>query len=80
MTVTVAVNGETIHTVTVVNRGPLHPWEDDDGPGGNGMRVYEWSTGEVTGTIHHRRHRGAVALAERVLAAVADACPTVRAP
>lgn len=78
MTVTIAINGEPIHTVTIVNRGPVGGrYQGTDHAGGAGPREYDWWTdgrndgrqpSQQSGCLVHERGDGAVALAARVLA------------
>lgn len=70
LTLTLDVNGRVINIVKIVNRGPIDKeYADGDGPGGGGIRRYEWTAlNGAQGLVHHARSDGAEALAAKVLA------------
>lgn len=74
--ITLEVNSNTINIIKVFNRGPVEGYDPGDGPGGGGVRLYEWaslrkeegSNDTPRGTVLHARDDGAEALAAKVLA------------
>lgn len=76
MEVVVRVNRATVTRIEVRNRGPIDGrFDEGDHPGGDGPRLYEWTstTDRVHGTVLHTRGDGPDTLAMIVLAAHATA-------
>jgi|GEM_PF-6363021 len=73
MTVEVKINGQLIHTIEVVNCGPVSEYEDGDYPGGGGARKYRWTVDRHTsGDTMHFRDDGALNLASIVCSEAAS--------
>lgn len=67
------INGDDIDNICITNRGPLDGlYEEGDGPGGDGVRLYSFTSERVCGYVEHRRGDGAHALAWRVLMDIAN--------
>ena len=77
--VTLTINGARIDAIDIVNQGPVEGvYADGDGPGGPGVRLYQWTQipqrlggTPQSGTVYHRRDEGAHTLAAKVLDAIA---------
>lgn len=69
LTVTVAINGDPILTITATNRGPAGgDYTDGDHPGGPGPRTYFWQASDGrSGHLVHRRDLGTAVLASALL-------------
>lgn len=80
--VIIVTNNQPIRRVAVYNRGPVggvdgESYDPGDGPGGSGLRRYEWQIidgkGPATyGDLLHHRSDGAEQLAAAALEAVAE--------
>lgn len=73
MRIRIDINNEPLHTIHVVNRGPIggadgESFEPGDSEGGDGERLYEWSTKNMTGVVTHWRGDRALTLAQVVVA------------
>jgi hypothetical protein len=73
MLIRLDINQSRLDTIVVTNRGPLDgAYAPGDAPGGDGWRLYEFSTPAGSGFVEHRRDDGAHVLAAKVLAAVSN--------
>ena len=70
MTLTLAINGEEIHRVDVLNRGTPSAGTVPRNGDGTGLRRYEWRWNGHTGHLVHLREDGALCLAGLVLDAI----------
>ncbi len=73
MRIRLDINGTEIRTIEVINRG--HPDCQDHEPHDDmsDLRLYEWRTAGLTGTLQHSRSDGAEMLAMLALASIVDA-------
>lgn len=82
LSIQLAVNGEEIDFIVVVNRGPVDgKYADGDWENGPGVRRYEWRAwnDNLHGVVEHARADGAHDLASKVLAAAALAAEIEKA-
>lgn len=76
MGITLTINGKRITDIYVRNLGPIGEYDEGDGPGGDGIRRYEWKHIDGRrGMVQHARSDGPEALAIKVLGAIRQVTP-----